>query len=102
MNELTNLIKEICKEEGINFEEFKEKILKEKPNNYPTKFSFSEVINGNSNYLISQLKKDIDKPKLRSGAQIRINTLQTLCELMELNNKKLDHLEQLLLNLNKV
>ena len=58
MNELTKLIKEICKEDGINFEEFKEKMLKENQNNYSNKFSFSEVINGNSNYLISQLRKD--------------------------------------------
>ena len=92
MSKLIETIKEICIEEGLDFEKVKDKI----ENNSSQTFSLEEVIKGDSNYLITSIKKELDKPKLRSGAQIRINTLKTLCELIELNNKRLERIENTL------
>jgi len=63
-------------------------------------FSFSEVISDNNvEYAFSQLKKELPKKPLRNGAQIRITALKSLCELCEIQNKRLSNIENLLLEI---
>jgi hypothetical protein len=99
MSMLIEVIKKICIENNIDFEEVKTKLLTENPKINSIHYTLEEVVKGESDYLLSLLKKELDKPKLRSGAQVRINALKTLCELIELNNKKLYKIEQALITI---
>jgi hypothetical protein len=58
-----------------------------------TKFSLEEVIAENPEYLLEQMRAELPKKPLRSGADMRINALKTLCDLLEKNFKKLDSIE---------
>jgi hypothetical protein len=67
----------------------------------PKKNNLEEVIKADSNYLLSSLRRDLDKPKLKSGAEARINTLRIISELLENQNSKLDRLHDLMLEVRK-
>ena len=63
------------------------------------KFSLEEVLQERPNSLLSQFKTELGEKPLRSGAEVRIRTLRTLCELIENQNKKLEAIHQLVLDL---
>jgi len=63
------------------------------------RFSLQEVLGDSSDCLVEQLKNEIPKKPLRSGAQVRINAIKTWCELIEQQNKRIDRLCDLVLDL---
>jgi len=65
------------------------------------KFSLGEILNDSPDFLISQLLKELaqKKPKNSDGSLIRINTLKNWCDLIENQNKKIDQIYNLLLDL---
>jgi hypothetical protein len=65
------------------------------------KVSLENVLKSDSKYLISMIKNDLDKPKLRSGAEARVTTLRIISELLENQNRKLDQLQGLILGVKK-
>jgi len=65
------------------------------------RFTLQEVLAEPDKVLLSELEADLPRKPLRSGAQMRVNTLRTLCQLMESQNRKLSQIQDLLLDIKK-
>ena len=65
------------------------------------RFTLQEVLAEPDKVLLSELEADLPRKPLRSGAQMRVNTLRTLCQLMESQNRKLSQIHDLLLDIKK-
>lgn len=63
------------------------------------RFSLEKVLSETDDVLIHQLNAELPKKPLRSGADMRVNSLRTLCQLMESQNRKLSQIFDLLLDL---
>lgn len=64
-----------------------------------SRFSLEEVIAETDEVLINELRAELPKKPLRSGADIRINALKTLICLIESQNKKLSQIQDVLVEI---
>ncbi len=65
------------------------------------RFPLEAVLGDDPEYLISQIASELPQKPPRNGSAVRIKTLLQLCELLRTQNKKLDQLQNLVLNLSE-
>ena len=66
-----------------------------------TRFPLDAVLGDNPEYLLTQIASEIPQKMPPNGSAVRIKTLKQLCELLLVHNRKLDQLQDLILNLNE-
>jgi len=67
--------------------------MSQKNRSVPDKrFSLETVLDGDSSYLIAQIRSEVSLAPVSNGSQVRIKTLLQLCELLENLNRKMDQL----------
>jgi len=101
MSTLINEIRRICEEERVNFQQFMEKI-KRKDRPKLQRFPLETVLGDDFECLLSQFSSELPEKMPRNGSAMRVKSLKVLCELLQLQNKKIDRLQDLILTMNEV
>ena len=68
------------------------------------KFSLQQILSDNPNFLVEQMRGELElkKPKCADGSLIRISTIRAWCDLLERQNRTLEELKNMILDLKEM